>query len=398
MSKLLYISLMRLPTEKAHGGQIMQNCEAFAAAGCQVTLWAARRWNTRAMRKISDPYAWYGVEANFRIRRVPCIDLFPLFPAESAASRIAFYVQALSYALACAVMLLFTRADIYYSRDELLVRLLGWLKPRRNIAYEAHLYPRSGRSANLQGRATSSAGNVIAITEPLRRDLIAHRRASPQQCISAHDGISRARFVDLPTQPAARQAIGWHEHAFIVGYVGRLQMIGMDKGVASLVEALAAVPGAYLARVGGPVDMAESLRESWIALGLPRERFFYAGQMPPPAVPDYLRAFDVCAMPHPATKQFANYTSPLKLFEYMAAGRAIVASDLPSWADVLTHEETALLLPPGDSAAWSHAIVRLRDDPALRGRLGAAAREKALAHYTWAARAERILAHIRRND
>ena len=55
MPKLLYISLMRLPTEKAHGLQIMQNCEAFADAGCDVTLWVARRWNTREMRAVADP-------------------------------------------------------------------------------------------------------------------------------------------------------------------------------------------------------------------------------------------------------------------------------------------------------------------------------------------------------
>ncbi|MCY4466182.1 MAG: glycosyltransferase family 4 protein [Chloroflexi bacterium] len=397
MSKLLYISLMRLPTEKAHGSQIMQNCEAFAEAGCQVTLWVARRWNTREMRKIGDPYDWYGVQPSFRIRRVPCIDLFPLFPAESAASRIAFYVQALSYALVCALMLLFSRADIYYSRDEILVWLLGWLKPQRNIAYEAHLFPPAGRGAAWQQRATSSAGSVIAITESLRRDLIANRRASPQRSITAHDGIRRARYVDLPPQSTARQAIGWDEKAFIVGYVGRLQMIGMDKGVASLVEALAAVPGAHLALVGGPEEMAESLRERWIGLGLPRQHFLYTGQVPPAAVPQYLRAFDVCAMPHPATAQFANYTSPLKLFEYMAAGRAIVASDLASWADVLNQEETALLPPPGDTEAWSNAIMRLCDNLALRRRLGAAAREKALAHYSWDARAARILAHIGRN-
>ena len=69
MPKLLYISLMRLPTEKAHGLQIMQNCEAFAAAGCDVTLWVARRWNTRALRQIQDPYAYYGVQPNFKIPR-----------------------------------------------------------------------------------------------------------------------------------------------------------------------------------------------------------------------------------------------------------------------------------------------------------------------------------------
>ena len=56
MPKLLYISLMRLPTEKAHGLQIMQNCEAFADAGCDLTLWVARRWNTHEMRAIDDPF------------------------------------------------------------------------------------------------------------------------------------------------------------------------------------------------------------------------------------------------------------------------------------------------------------------------------------------------------
>ena len=80
MPKLLYISLMRLPTERAHGLQIMQNCEAFAEAGCEVTLWVARRWNTREMRRVRDPYSYYGVDRNFSIRRIPCLDLFPLFP------------------------------------------------------------------------------------------------------------------------------------------------------------------------------------------------------------------------------------------------------------------------------------------------------------------------------
>ena len=97
MPKLLYISLMRLPTERAHGLQIMQNCEAFAEAGCEVTLWVARRWNTRQMRRVRDPYSYYGVDRNFSIRRIPCLDLFPLFPADSAGARLAFYLLQFTY-------------------------------------------------------------------------------------------------------------------------------------------------------------------------------------------------------------------------------------------------------------------------------------------------------------
>src|SRR4051812_30948237 len=76
--KLLYIASIRLPTEKAHGLQIVQNCEAFADAGAAVTLWVARRFNTAELRAVGDVWAHYGVKRNFVLRRIPCIDLLPL--------------------------------------------------------------------------------------------------------------------------------------------------------------------------------------------------------------------------------------------------------------------------------------------------------------------------------
>ncbi|MCY3914928.1 MAG: glycosyltransferase [Chloroflexi bacterium] len=395
MTKLLYISLMRLPTEKAHGLQIMQNCEAFADAGCDVTLWVARRWNSREMRAVADPYAYYGVRANFKIRRIPCIDVFPFFPAGSAGARFAFYVLQLSYALVCLLLLLFTRADIYYSRDEFVLSLALRLKAKSSLAYEVHQFAASGRGAALQRHAVANVGSVIAITPPLQADLIRLRGADPSRVIIAHDGIRRARFDQLPDQASARQQIGWRQEAFIVGYVGRLHTLGLDKGVGTLVEALASIDGVCLAVVGGPADMADALRRRWLALGAPLERFLYAGQVLPDEAPRYLSAFDVCAMPLPSSARFSHYASPLKLFEYMAAGRAIIASDLPSWSDVVTDEETALLLPPSDVAAWSEAIDRLRLDGDLRTRLGGHARQRAIERYTWDVRAARILAHIR---
>lgn len=386
---------MRLPTEKAHGLQIMQNCEAFADAGCNVTLWVARRWNSREMRAIADPFAYYGVGANFTIRRIPCLDFFPLFPADSAGARLAFYILQLSYALVSVFLLLVTRADIYYSRDAIMLALLSRLRVKSSLAYEAHQFPASGRGAALQRQVVTKVGSVIAVTPRLREDLIRMRGADPARTIVAHDGIRRARFDQMRDQAAARRQIGWSPDAFIVGYVGRLHTLGMDKGVGMLVDALAGLDQACLALVGGPDDMADSLRRRWLDLGMPPERFLYAGHVPPDEAPLYLSAFDVCALPLPAETHFAQYASPMKLFEYMAAGRAIVASDLPSWSDVVTDRETALLLPPDDVAAWSEAIDSLRHDGDLRMRLGKCARERALEHYSWDVRAERILAHIR---
>ena len=83
--------------------------------------------------------------------------------------------------------------------------------------------------------------------------------------------------------------------------------------------------------------------------------------------------------------------SPLKMFEYMAAGKAIVSSDLPALREVLTDGEDALLVPAADVDAWEEAVDRLLADEALRTRLGVAAQKKLLRDFTWEARAERVL-------
>ncbi|MBI5959174.1 MAG: glycosyltransferase, partial [Chloroflexi bacterium] len=162
-------------------------------------------------------------------------------------------------------------------------------------------------------------------------------------------------------------------------------------------EALREMDGVSLAIIGGPDEMVDTLRQRWIAAGLDAGRFLAAGQVPPAQVPLYLSACDVCALPHPWTKHFAYYTSPIKLFEYMAARRAIVASDLPGFAEVLREGESALLVPPGDVGTLTAAIQRLRDDPALRSRLADSAYEQVMAHYTWEARAKAIQGLIEGN-
>ena len=171
--------------------------------------------------------------------------------------------------------------------------------------------------------------------------------------------------------------------------------MSMDKGLGILIDAIAQVGGVSLGLVGGPDYMAEQLRQQWLAAGLPEADFRYAGQVAPDAVPQYLSAFDVCAMPHPYTEHFARATSPLKLFEYMASQRPIIASDLPGWADVLQDQETALLVPAGEASALAEAIRCLRDQPALRQRLAAQAYAVVMNRYTWQRRAEMILSTMK---
>jgi glycosyltransferase involved in cell wall biosynthesis len=118
-------------------------------------------------------------------------------------------------------------------------------------------------------------------------------------------------------------------------------------------------------------------------------RITFTGLIPPADVAARLRECDVLTLPNPASAISTAFTSPLKLFEYMASGRPIVASDLPAIREVLRHDENALLVQPGNPQALVAGIVRIKEDAALGRRLAEQARID-VREFTWARRAERL--------
>lgn len=116
----------------------------------------------------------------------------------------------------------------------------------------------------------------------------------------------------------------------------------------------------------------------------------FTGLVAPGNVPRYLAAADVLVSPHVPNDRFIG--SPIKLWEYMASGKAIVASKVAQLGQVVRDHETGLLVPPGDSVALANRLVELHDDPALRHRLGSAAQTEARASHSWDARLEQSLA------
>jgi glycosyltransferase involved in cell wall biosynthesis len=157
-----------------------------------------------------------------------------------------------------------------------------------------------------------------------------------------------------------------------------------------LIEALARVPEVDGLIVGGHPQEPdlERLRTLAQRLGL-EQRITFAGMVAPSAVAALLKRATMLALPNPASAIATRFTSPLKLFEYMAAGRPIVASNLPAIREVLTDNVDALLVPPGDAGALADAIRRLARDPALGERLSRAALDL-VPQYTWTRRAERL--------
>ena len=121
-------------------------------------------------------------------------------------------------------------------------------------------------------------------------------------------------------------------------------------------------------------------------------RVIFYGGVSHDQIPALLDACDVLVSPHvPLAGGAEFFGSPTKLFEYMAMGKPIVASRLGQIADVLSHEKTGLLVEPGDARQLSNAIIRLTQSPQLREKLGAAARQSAVANHTWTRNAQIIL-------
>ena len=226
-----------------------------------------------------------------------------------------------------------------------------------------------------------NARGLIALTPLLIEDI---RKAYGVEtpAVVAPDG------VDLHQ---AQAAVSFPPHA--VPWLLYLGSLHPWKGVDTLVRAMAHIKTpAELHVVGGNDKRIAELRHLAQELEVDKHVVFH-GPVEPGRRFEYIHQADICLLPLTDTGLGGRYTSPLKLFEYMAAGKAIVASNLPSMQQVLTLEQDALLVPAGEPAAFAHAIERLLADTDLRRRLGAAAHSKA-GDFTWRRRAQSITRFI----
>ena len=222
-----------------------------------------------------------------------------------------------------------------------------------------------------------SADKVLVVTGVLQQ-AVAAAGVPPNRIEVVPNGIDPAQFAALPAREAG-------DGPLVLGFVG---FVRDWHGLEAVIAAMAAEPhGAILQLVVvGDGPARETLQRQAQSLGL-ADRVTFTGLQPREAIPALVAGFDIALQP-----LVVSYASPLKIFEYMAAGRAIVAPDQPNIREILRDGETAVLFDPQASGAMWRAIQRLAGDPALRARLGEAARaEIARRDYTWRGNAVRVV-------
>jgi glycosyltransferase involved in cell wall biosynthesis len=227
------------------------------------------------------------------------------------------------------------------------------------------------------------ADAIVTITHYFR-DLILEAGVSPDRVHVIPNAVDDQAFGAAVDGAGVRKKLNL-EDSVVVGYVGAINFWRrLDLLVQSFATLAEKHPRARLVLIGEGPDregVAELAKKLNVA-----ERVHFTGKIAHAEIPAHLAALDIAVIPHSNT-----YGSPMKLFEYMAAGRTVLAPWLPPIVSVIGRDDGGVLFPPLDQAGLTRALDSVLGDEALRTQLGRRAREKVMEGYVWRRHAERIL-------
>lgn len=372
--KIIYLAHATIPSRTANSIHVMKMCQAFAKNDHETILITANK------TKLSGPESWdvygfYGVDNCFQLIRMPWLKVKSI--------RRSFF------ALLGAMRAKKMKPDLVYTRCIFCCFLA--LKFGLPVIFETHTPMEKKKKLQkiLFRKAIRSTGlkKIVVITHSLRQYFEERYPMLNGFICVAPDGAdpvsSDTRPVILPNKGNRLQ----------VGYVGNLYK---GKGFEVISQLAAMVQYADFHVVGGNDDLLSLYKKKYSHL----DNLIFHGYVPHSETAKYLIAFDIVLLPNQNTmytrkieKDIGQWTSPLKLFEYMAAGKAIIASNLPVLREVLENKRNAILCPADDFEAWKKALKNL-ESVELRCNLGIEAQRDFISKYTWKARAKKVLSDL----
>ena len=372
MRELHYLYSGILPSKLANRLQTVKMCEAFGRR-IKTTLYFCHALTTK-----EEIREYYSIE--------PTFDMEVL--GGNKLPRLRSFFLVLKF-----LRLLWSRKleGVIYVRE---IPLAFWLLIFRRFSFfklpvilELHEWFDGELMKRIARYVVRNVNKVVVITHFLRREISSFTRG--EKIFVAPDGVDLGRFKDMPQQ-VARKQLNIPQDAKVICYTGHLFAW---KGIRTLVRSTKHLPNSYhLYIVGGKDSDIQTLKKFINAENL--SNIILTGYVSPDLVPVYLAAADVAVLPSSAREKISrHYTSPLKLFEYMASRRPIVASNLPSLKEVLKDGKNAVLVEPDDPRALAEGIRRVLDDPDFAREISEQAYSE-VGQYSWDERARRIIHFI----
>jgi len=361
-----------IPSLTANSIQAMKVCQALVQLGHDIRVYAPRE---------TEPADWehlashYGLSTPFEIEWLPSIPKL---------KRYDFTLHAILAARKF-------KADMVYTwlLNPAVVALgLNW-----PVVLEMHAEVTGRIGPWLMRRfwRSSTQKRMLVTTRPLQEaiEAVAGLKLSDEAVQIAPNGVDLAQYESLPGAAESRRHLGL-EDKLTAGFTGHIYP---GRGADLLFELAKRMPDVNFLWVGGKPDDVNYWRRQLADVGA--SNVTMTGFVENSRLPLYQSAADVLLMPYGRSisassgQDIAEVINPMKMFDYMAAGRAIISADLPVIHEVL-NEGNAVFCEPGDVDAWESTLRELLSAEPRRLLLGAQAR-KDVERYTWLARAQRAL-------
>ena len=376
--KLIYITNTRLPSEKANSYQSMQMCSSFSKIFDEVELWTGKARNTKELSKIKDVFEYYNIEKTFSIRNFFQFDSRILVNlSEFLWANLKGFVFSVNV---CLHLIKYRKSQeiFIYTRIWHVLYVLRLFKKiglvENKIYYESHKF------SKFLLRLLLITDGLIVINNYLKN---LYKENTFEKLCLAHDGVNIDEYKDISSyqfQPKKKECN--------VVYTGSLFLW---KGVNILVDSLKYLPNnVKLIFVGGSdqylVDFRKCVKDSG-----GKNRVTIVPYIPKKDLLQYLEIADVLVLPNSAKDKMSLYTSPIKMFEYMASKRPIVASSLPSIKEILSDQDNAILFTPDNPKDLANKILNVLTNDCSK------LVQRALSDvepYTWDTRAKNITKFI----
>lgn len=367
--KIAYISSSTIPSRSANSIHVMKMCQALAKLEHEVSLYCYNKGRSNESCSVSD-YEYYGVANSFRIRK-----LFS-FPCR---------VRNVFYSILVFFFLYKQKPEIIYSRNLLATLFASLLNVP--IMYEAHDAVNNRISKTIINYLATKKNfiNFVVITEYLKKQYELLVPNLKEKILVASDA------ADCVPNNVKSTKVRGDSKVFKVGYVGSFYK---GKGVEIICEVAKICPEVSFHLVGGDLEDVKALGFS---IDLPDNVFLY-GRVPHSQIYSYILSMDALLLPNQKVVEcfggggnIGSCTSPLKMFEYMATKKPIIASNLPVLEEVLLDKENALLCECDNPADWAKTIRFLKDNPEESKRIALNGYRDFIEKYTWDARVKKIL-------